>query len=115
MNVWLFEDNLMWSARLERALRGLGHQPSVRTTSTIVDAPDVAIVNLGRSTFDLESLVPALLERGVYVVGHAGHKEKDLLDRGQRLRCSKVATNSEVANKMASILAEAGGRLPGTG
>lgn len=101
MKVWVFEDNLMWSSRLAQSLRALGHEPVV-TTSIPEGSAEAAIVNLGSP--GLKELVPALRERGVYTIGHAGHKEKELLQLGREAGCDAVATNSELTFKIEGLL-----------
>jgi hypothetical protein len=102
MTVWIFEDNLMWSARLVQSIRALGHEGIVTTTVPDGEPAQVAILNLGSSTF--ATLVPALKGMGVYTIGHAGHKEKDLLQLGREAGCDKIATNSELTYKIESLL-----------
>jgi len=101
MKVWIFEDNLMWSARLAQSVKALGHEPSV-VTAVPDGAADAAIVNLSSPAF--VALVPSLREHGVYTIGHAGHKEKDLLKLGAEAGCDKVATNSELTYKIGDLL-----------
>lgn len=108
MKVWVFEDNLMWSSRLAQSLRALGHEPVV-TTSVPEGAAEAAIVNLGSP--GLKDLMPRLRELGVYTIGHAGHKEKDLLQLGREAGCDAIATNSELTFKIESLL----GRVTGDG
>ena len=59
-----------------------------------------AIVNLGSLGLKAETLVPELVALGVHVIGHAGHKEKELLELGRRAGCQTVATNSEITFKI---------------
>lgn len=102
MKVWIFEDNLMWSARLVQSLKALGHEPIVVTEIPDDATAEYAILNLGASTF--ATLVPALKEKGIITIGHAGHKEKDLLALGREAGCDKIATNSELTYKIESLL-----------
>ena len=105
MKILIFEDNLMWSARLVQSLRALGHEPVVRTSLPATDeGAEVAIVNLGSPTLRPEDLVPMLNEMGVRVIGHAGHKEKDLHSLGRDLGCHTLATNSELTFKLESLV-----------
>ncbi len=104
MTIILFEDNLMWSARLMQSVKGLGHEGSV--VSQVPDeAADVAIVNLSSERF--RSLVPDLREKGIYVIGHAGHKEKELLQFGKEVGCDFLATNSQLTFKLPELLTSA--------
>ena len=106
MRVLVYEDNLMWSSRLRNALTNLGHTPLLRSDGVAEEA-DAAIVNLGAEKLDPPKLVPALSELGVTVIGHAGHKEKDLLALGREAGCHILATNSELTFKIESLLARA--------
>lgn len=101
MKVWVFEDNLIWSARLVQSLKALGHE-AVVTTQVPDGTADAAVVNLGSQ--QLSDLVPQLRSRGVYTIGHAGHKEKELLQLGREAGCDAIATNSELTFKIESLL-----------
>ncbi len=105
MKVLIFEDNLMWGPRLARSARAFGHEAVVlaKLPAQIPEA-DVAIVNLGSQSLPAADLVPRLKEAGIKVLAHAGHKEKDLLDLGRDLDCDRLATNSEITNKLEHIL-----------
>lgn len=105
MRVWVFETNLIWSSRLLQSLRQLGHEAQVHSSVPSEGAADAAILNLASPEFT--ELVPALRERGVYTLCHAGHKEKDLLQLGREAGCDAVATNSELTFKLESLLAKA--------
>lgn len=100
----MLENNLMWSSKLHRTLGHFGHEATVATTVP-TDNWDVAIVNLGVES--LRSQIPELVQSGVFVIGHAGHKEKDLQQIGRELGCQKLATNSELTFKIESLLEDA--------
>ncbi len=105
MNVLILETNLLWSERLKRGVRALGHEPCVSAALPGAMAQyDLAVVNLAE--LDPEA-VRALRAEGVRVVGHAGHKEKDLLELGRAAGCDALATNSEITHKLAEVLARA--------
>lgn len=105
MRVAIYEDNLMWSARLVRNLQALGHEAVVlETQPDTLPAADVAIVNLGSAVFAATSLVPALKQSGAHVIGHAGHKEKPLLAAGNESGCDQVVSNSTLTFRLAEIL-----------
>lgn len=106
MRVLVYEDNLLWSSRFSKSLTALGHDPAIRT-APVAEAAPVAIVNLGSPKLDAAKLVPQLIELGVHVIGHAGHKEKDLLKLGRESGCQTVATNSEITFKLESLLEKA--------
>lgn len=103
MQVLVYEDNLIWSSRLLQSLRALGHDPVLLGKPDPAQAP-LAIVNLGSSHFHPEVLVPALIALGTHVIGHAGHKEKDLLSLGQSCGCQTVATNSQLTFKLRELI-----------
>jgi hypothetical protein len=107
MRVWIFEDNLLWSARLAKSLQALGHEGVVLQAIPTEGAADAAIVNLGSAKIPAVEIVPQLKARGVFTIGHAGHKEKDLLALGREAGCDKVATNSELTYKIENILEKA--------
>ena len=105
MRILVFEDNLMWSARLKKTINSLGHETILLgSIPAALPSADAAIVNLGSSTMDAQLLVPKLKEAGVYVVAHAGHKEKQLQELGKTLACDKLASNSELTFKLKEIL-----------
>ena len=109
MRVLVFEDNLMWSARLRQSLTALGHEAVLRTALPAEDEQaDAAIVNLGSATLRPQELVPALNRLGIHVIGHAGHKEKELHSLGKEVGCSTLATNSELTFKLPGLLDKAG-------
>lgn len=101
MHAWIFESNLMWSSRMMNSFRGLGHTASVESKVPEGTA-NLAIVNLGDGS--VANLVSELKERGIYIVAHAGHKEKELLDLGKGLGVNRLATNSELTHKLPQIL-----------
>lgn len=98
----------MWSVRLKKAAQAAGHECSV-CSSLDEDLPqsDVAVVGLGSRTIDPREAVPGLKATSAYVIGHAGHKEPDLLELGKALGCDRVVTNGEIARKFAEMVAEA--------
>ena len=108
MKILVFEDNLMWSARLVQSLKALGHEPLVRTA--LPDSSEgaaVAIVNLGSPKLKPEELVPRLTAMGIHVIGHAGHKEKELHALGREVGCNTLATNSELTFKLPALIEQA--------
>jgi hypothetical protein len=108
MKVWIFEDNLMWSSRLVQSLKSLGHEPSIQKEIPSEGSAEVAILNLASKSF--AELVPLLRAAGVYTIGHAGHKEKDLLQLGREAGCDAVASNSELTFKIETLLEQAARR-----
>jgi len=105
MRVLVFEDNLLWSSRLLNTLKGLGHEPILRTAMpTDSEGATIAIVNLASPKLAPAELVKALRALGVHVIGHAGHKEKELMALGKEAGCDTLATNSELTFKIEAIL-----------
>ena len=109
VRIAIYEDNLMWSARLQNSVRALGHEGIVITTPDIDLTADCAIINLGSTTLGV-ALVPALKQNGTTVIAHAGHKEKDLHSLGADAGCDVLATNSELTHKLPQILESVEGR-----
>jgi hypothetical protein len=103
MKFLVFEDNLMWSSRLVKTLSSDGHEVKVVTAvPEDVAGARAAIVNLGSDKF--RGFVPALKAQGIHVIGHAGHKEKELLELGREAGCDTLVTNSELTYKILAIL-----------
>jgi hypothetical protein len=104
MKVWIFESNLIWSSRFLNTVKGSGHEGLV--VSLIPDGTaDVAIVNLGDPS--VSEIAAGLAERGIYTIAHAGHKEKELMELGRQIKVDRIATNSEITNKLPQMLSEA--------
>lgn len=114
MTVLVLEDNLLWSARVASACRGLGHEATV--LDRLVEAlprADVAVVGLDARAFDPLAAVGRLREAGAYVIVHTGHKEAAKLEAGRTAGADRVATNGEVAKRLGALLAEASRRSAG--
>jgi hypothetical protein len=107
MKILVYEDNLLWSSRLAKSIKAFGHEVILRSTPESVAAgAQVAIVNLGTESLKPAELVPALNAQGVYTIGHAGHKETELMQFGQEVGCSRLVTNSQLTFKLDSILSQ---------
>lgn len=85
-------------------VKGFGHEGIV-TSSVPDDTADAAIVNL--SDPNVSDIAAKLSEKGIYTIAHAGHKEKDLLELGRQIKVDRIATNSEITNKLPAMLDEA--------
>lgn len=106
MKVLIFENNLLWSARLAQGVKALGHEAVVISKAeTEYPTGDLAIVNLANPTFDLASLVPELAAAGVHTVGHAGHKETALWERAKELPLNQMVSHSTLTHKLDQVLA----------
>ncbi len=101
MRVLVFERNLMWSSKLVQSLKALGHEALLVTA--VSPGASVAIVNL--SDPGVGERVSELHAAGAKVIGHAGHKEKELLELGRLAGVDVLATNSELTFKLPEILA----------
>ena len=88
-----------------KTLTALGHVAVVRTKPdpTPGDA-HVAIVNLGSRALEPDRLVPLLNAAGIHTIGHAGHKETEVLELGRASGCTTIATNSQLTFKLESLL-----------
>lgn len=107
MIVLVFETNLMWSSRLVKSLRELGHEAVLRSEMPEEAAgATAAIVNLGDRSLPAETLVKKLHEMDVKVIAHAGHKEKDLHELGREAGADILATNSQLTFKLPDLLAQ---------
>ena len=104
----IFEDNLVWSVRLKKAALALGHD-AVTLDRIPDDIPQAqaAIVNLGSDSLGVDVLLPLLKQKGIWTVGHAGHKEKALLEAGREAGCDLIASNSTLTFKLDQVLAKA--------
>lgn len=97
----MLERNLLWSSRVKQTLESLGHAVTVAAAAPEQLDFDIALVGL---TGDSLSEIGRLREAGIFVIGHAGHKEKELIARGLAAGCSKVLSNSELTFKLPQAL-----------
>jgi hypothetical protein len=108
MKALVFESNLMWSSKLVQSLKALGHEATLlNEIPDSAQGAEVAIVNLAQPQPDPAKLVEALRALGIRTIGHAGHKEADLLELGRRIGVDIVATNSELTCKIGDLIAQA--------
>lgn len=103
MRVLVYETNLFWSSRLLQSLRNLGHSPVLRE-GPVPECADAAIVNLGEASLEPAKLIAELKALGVPTIGHAGHREKDLLTLGREAGVDIAASNSELTFKLDQLL-----------
>ena len=78
---------------------------AVVTTTVPEGAAGAAIVNLGDP--NVGPIVSELASRGIYTIAHAGHKEKELINLGKQMKVDRVASNSEITNKLPQMLDDA--------
>lgn len=104
MKVLVLESNLLWSSRLRKTLTAAGHDATVSDTLPENAAPDVAIVNLSNPKLDPFEAIRQLKRARTIVLGHAGHKEKELIQRGTEAGCDRVVSNGEITFKLPEIL-----------
>ena len=107
MLVAVYDENLMWSAKLSSGIKLLGFEVMVlEKLPESLPESDVAIINLGSAKMPPETVIPLLKDRGIKIIAHAGHKEKPVLDLGNEYGADLVVTNSELTHKLGDILAK---------
>ncbi|MER3462617.1 MAG: hypothetical protein C4342_06445 [Armatimonadota bacterium] len=93
----------MWSQRLRMGVQHLGAE-------ALLNRPDaeaeVAIVNLAEAD---ATTIRTLKRRGCVVIGHAGHKEKQLIEYAKAAGCDRIVTNGALTHNLERILKEATG------
>lgn len=67
---------------------------------------DAAILNLGLPEEELDSIIKTLKGEGVYLIGHAGHKEKNLIQYGEDSGCDQVVSNGTLTYKLENVLSK---------
>lgn len=104
----ILESNLMWSARLARSVAALGYE-AVMLEDGVRLPPgfDVAILDLSRLPEPAAEYIDDLHRSGVVTIGHAGHKEHELMDLGRKSGCRILATNREMTTRLGALIAEA--------
>ena len=103
MKVWIVTDNLFWSARLLRSVRGLGHEAVDAGGGAVQGSPgDWVLLDL--SSPITSDQVADWKAAGATVVGFAGHKEQDKLMAGRAMGCDQVVSNSTVTNLLGQVL-----------
>ena len=108
MTILVFDENLMWSAKLKSAIEHLGHEAVLFDRVPGFDfIGDVAIVNLGSSAIPARELIEILKQKSIKSIAHAGHKEKPLLLVGTESGADLVVTNSELTHKFEDVLQRA--------
>ena len=108
MTVLVLDSNLLWSARLTRALAALGHQAaaSPRLPADLTGI-QTAILNLNTPEPRLSEEAAALQAAGIFLIAHAGHKERDLLQKGRSLGIDLVVTHSTIAHHLGRVMDQA--------
>jgi hypothetical protein len=101
VKVLVLEKNLLWSSRVRRTLEALGHAVTVTAVAPLHFDFDIALVGLADDSL---GEIGRLREAGIFVIGHAGHKEKELIARGLAAGCSRVLSNSELTFKLPQAL-----------
>jgi hypothetical protein len=116
VKVVILENDLMWSVRLQKRMQSLGYDAQVidRWTDEI-PYTDIAVINMRSREFPLEKTVDLLKEKKVFILGHVGHKESDLILLGKNLNIDKIVTNSMMIHKLEEILKEISDNLRRSG
>ena len=105
MRILYCDENLLWTSRLKLSIQALNHEPvHHHLGEPFPEAIDIAIVNLGIEESKLKLAIDEFKEKGIIIIGHAGHKEKELLQLGKDFGVDRLATNSELTNKLGQIL-----------
>lgn len=107
MTILIFEDNLIWSERLRKSVAALGHVPVV--LGQIPDElpkGDAAILNLTHPKLWSPELAASLKKHGLFLIAHAGHKEKENLQSGRAAGVDRIVSNGELTFKLETILSE---------
>lgn len=105
MTILVFDENLMWSAKLKSAIEHLGHEAVLYDRIPDIDfSGDVAIVNLGSAAIPARDLIELLKHKSIKSIAHAGHKERPLLVVGTDSGADVVVTNSELTHKFEDVL-----------
>lgn len=104
MTVLIIETNLIWSIRLAKSVRALGHDVTIIPNCELTSEADVAILNL--SSPSIESDISILKSKGITTIAHAGHKEKEKMEFGRIAGVNRIVSNSELTFKLESILSE---------
>ena len=114
MQALLIEDNLMFAATLEPALRSAGY--AVRTLgsesalrSRLPEAPtDLVVVNLAATRFVGAELIEAIRSQAdwerVPILAYAGHVERELFAAGDAAGASLVVPNSAIRSALPEVL-----------
>ena len=98
----------MWSTRLLNGVKACGHEAVlVERFGGEFGEGEVAIVNLGSGRLMSSGLIGRLKEAGIVVIGHAGHKEKELMAAGRAAGCDMVVTHSAMAEDLGKVLSGA--------
>lgn len=103
MKVALFEPNLFWAAKVRSAIVAAGWECVVASEGQWRDVRAL-VVGLYAPEEALRRVVAEARRNRLPVVGHAGHKEKALLNLGRELGCDRVLTNGELAHRLKAHL-----------
>ncbi len=114
MKVALFEPNLFWDAKARAALAADGWTVVPAEAEDWTDVRAV-VVGLYAPPKDLQAVLERARRNGLPVLGHAGHKEKELLALGGELGCERVISNGEFAHRLKTHLTALIGSSPGDG
>jgi hypothetical protein len=105
MHILIIENNLIWSSRLSKTAKALGHTVQIFAHfPTEIPAGQIAILNLGSEKLCTPELVEALHASGYKTIGHAGHKEKPLLAHGESMGVHSVVSNSTLTFKLEDVI-----------
>ncbi|MEO6909232.1 MAG: hypothetical protein ABI210_15205 [Abditibacteriaceae bacterium] len=97
MKVLLFDDNLLSSTRLQRALETQGHEVQVITKPDAGESIDLVLINLGSRSLPGIELISQCRELlpGAIVNGFCGHLEIEIRRAAKAAGINKILTNDQ--------------------
>jgi DNA-binding response OmpR family regulator len=123
VNVVLIEDNLMFAAMIEPALKRLGYRSRTlaggpaTAEQLAANPPTLVLVNLASSRFDGAALIHELRLNPELattpVIGFAGHVERDRFTAGREAGATLVVPNSALRSSLPQVLEKLRKRLSG--
>ncbi len=104
----ILENDLMWGPKLALGAQGCGWE-AVLLSQMPDEWPeaDAAVVNLASAAIPALGAISACRERGLYIIAHASHSDKESMVRGQEAGVDRLATNGQITRSLPEILSEA--------
>lgn len=104
MKAIVLDSNIFWIRRLQKSIEALGHECVIQLKPSELIGGDVVIVNLGERSFDVFETIKGFRDRGLPVIAHVGHKEKDLIHKGYACGANIVSSNGEITFHLEKLL-----------
>lgn len=112
--VLLLDDNLMTTARVRSQLEKVNYRVQMARrlpengpdTATVLNPPDLVIINLGSRSIDGIALIKSCLQQypKARVVGFCGHAEIEIRRAAKQAGLSRILTNDEALQNLAYSL-----------